>query len=203
MQFIRGNKAILEHQSNQLKLLIFEGGAERSYVRFIGEAILVSYHEAIGPDRNGNQRKVIVFELELSPPDSFESQAPTDEDIKNLKHLSLGDLRKLALASSRVVAGSSQRTAQTYRRSEAIKLYVRMRAKGICELCKTPAPFMTKKGEPYLEPHHTTRLADGGPDHPRYVGAICPTCHRRIHSGADGEAFNHRLSTYLETIEPR
>ena len=50
-----------------------------------------------------------------------------------------------------------------------------------------------RDGTPYLEPHHTTRLADEGLDHPATVGAICPTCHRRIHSGADGAAWNERL----------
>jgi len=200
MKFVRGNRAILEHESKKVSLLLFEG-AEKSFVRYIGEALLVGHHETIGPDKNGNNRKIIVFELELRPSHSVEAELAVDADVKNLKRKDMSELRMLAMMRSTTQATSEQRIAQTYRRSEAIKLYVRKRANGFCEACKAPAPFLTKKGEPYLEPHHTTRLADGGPDHPRYVAAICPTCHRRIHSGADGEEFNQGLRTYLEGIE--
>jgi hypothetical protein len=48
-----------------------------------------------------------------------------------------------------------------------------------------PAGALTEG--PNLEPHHIRRLADGGPDHPRWVAALCPTCHRRVHHGVDGK----------------
>lgn len=38
----------------------------------------------------------------------------------------------------------------------------------------------------YVEPHHTRRLTDGGPDDFHHVIALCPTCHRRVHYGTDG-----------------
>lgn len=47
---------------------------------------------------------------------------------------------------------------------------------------------------PYLELHHIKRLADDGLDHPDWVAAICPNCHRRIHSGMDGPEWNARLA---------
>ncbi|UXZ47919.1 HNH endonuclease [Pseudomonas soli] len=76
-----------------------------------------------------------------------------------------------------------------------------MRAKGLCESCDKPAPFIKKDGTPYLEPHHVNRLSDGGLDHPRYVGAVCPSCHREIHSGVHGMSLNERLKRRLEAIE--
>ena len=76
-----------------------------------------------------------------------------------------------------------------------------MRAEGECESCEKPAPFMKKDGTPYLEPHHVNRLSDGGLDHPRYVGAVCPSCHREIHSGVHGALVNERLKQRLEAIE--
>jgi 5-methylcytosine-specific restriction protein A len=88
-----------------------------------------------------------------------------------------------------------------HRQSEAVKLYVLRRAKGACEACKQPAPFNTVKGSPYLEPHHTRRVADGGPDHPRWVAGICPNCHRRVHHGHDGSDYNRDLAEYLGSIE--
>jgi hypothetical protein len=48
-------------------------------------------------------------------------------------------------------------------------------------------------------PHR--RVSDGGPDHPRWVGAICPTCHRNIHHGIDGLAINEKLMARLGEIE--
>lgn len=201
MQFVRGNKAIRDHRAEGFSLHLFEG-AEKTFVRYIGEAELVSYHEAIGPDINGDDRKVIVFELELRPAGTVDILPPMDDDgMKALNRMNQKDLRKAALSGSSQGVTPRQQTVLTFRRSEAIKLYVKKRANGVCEACGQPAPFTTKKGEPYLEPHHTTRLADGGPDHPRHVAAICPTCHRRIHSGVDGNELNAALESYLAGIE--
>jgi 5-methylcytosine-specific restriction enzyme A len=57
------------------------------------------------------------------------------------------------------------------------------------------------RGHPYLEPHHTRRLSDGGPDDYHHVIALCPTCHRRVHHGADGDAYNDDLKLRLSTLE--
>jgi 5-methylcytosine-specific restriction protein A len=88
-----------------------------------------------------------------------------------------------------------------YRRSRAVRRYVLLRAKGECEGCGQLAPFLRIDGSPYLEPHHIRRRSDAGPDHPRWVIALCPTCHRRVHYGADGEAYNEQLSKRLSVIE--
>jgi 5-methylcytosine-specific restriction protein A len=71
------------------------------------------------------------------------------------------------------------------------------RAAGTCESCGRQAPFSCFDGTPYLEPHHTTRLSDGGPDEPSSVGAICPNCHKEIHHGAGGDEKNRRLRRRL------
>ena len=56
-------------------------------------------------------------------------------------------------------------------------------------------------GSPYLEPHHIRRLADDGPDHPRWVAAVCPTCHRHIHHGAGGPEMNASLAEAVGRIK--
>ena len=61
--------------------------------------------------------------------------------------------------------------------------------------------FETVAGTPYLEPHHIDRLSDGGLDRPDVVGAICPTCHRRIHHGSDGKTLNDRLREAIASKE--
>ena len=57
-------------------------------------------------------------------------------------------------------------------------------------------------GHPYLEPHHTRRLSDGGPDDYHHVIALYPTCHRRVHHADDGESYNAELRIRLESLEP-
>jgi 5-methylcytosine-specific restriction protein A len=90
-----------------------------------------------------------------------------------------------------------------HRRSAAVRMYVLARADGTCESCNSPAPFCREDGTAYLEPHHTRRLSDGGPDHPRWVGAVCPNCHREIHHGAEGKEKNTRLQQDLAVPEGR
>jgi 5-methylcytosine-specific restriction protein A len=88
-----------------------------------------------------------------------------------------------------------------YHRSEAVKVYVQRRANEKCEGCGSPAPFTTAEGRPYLEPHHTRRLSDGGPDHPRWVVAVCPTCHRRAHYADDAKSYNAQLVAIAKKLE--
>jgi 5-methylcytosine-specific restriction endonuclease McrA len=114
-----------------------------------------------------------------------------DEDA--LAGANLGELRAVALLKAR--ANVPPRIARTLQRAraQAIRLYVLQRAGGFCEGCGSVAPFLTTMGQPYLEPHHTTRLADEGPDHPAHVIALCPNCHRRAHHAHDAAAFNRSL----------
>jgi len=88
-----------------------------------------------------------------------------------------------------------------YLRSAAVRRYVLARAGGICESCDEPAPFATLQGEPYLEPHHTRHLSDGGPDTSCCVGAVCPSCHREIHHGRHGHAKNEVLIEVIRQKE--
>ena len=53
---------------------------------------------------------------------------------------------------------------------------------GKCELCRQPAPFQKKNGEPYLETHHIIWLAKGGEDTVNNTVALCPNCHKKMHS---------------------
>jgi hypothetical protein len=73
-------------------------------------------------------------------------------------------------------------TIITYRRNADVIAEVLERANGLCELCKTPAPFIrTSNGTPYLEVHHQKRLADDGDDSVANAIALCPNCHRKSH----------------------
>jgi 5-methylcytosine-specific restriction protein A len=67
-------------------------------------------------------------------------------------------------------------------RSGLVAAIVKERAAGVCQLCNKPAPFYNKKGEPYLECHHIIWIAKGGPDEVDNAVALCPNCHRKMHS---------------------
>jgi hypothetical protein len=88
---------------------------------------------------------------------------------------------------------------KTYARNDAVKSWVLARAKGSCESCAEPAPFVSESGEPYLEVHHIKQLAHGGSDRVSNTVALCPNCHRQFHFGKYKEALRDKvLSTITE-----
>lgn len=72
-------------------------------------------------------------------------------------------------------------TKTTYSRNPHVAEYVKRRAGGRCDLCKTDAPFSDSHDQPYLECHHIVWLAHDGDDSIDNTVALCPNCHRRMH----------------------
>lgn len=203
MEFVRANRALRDHHADGKSVHVFEAvGAGQ--VRYIGEGSYLGHHREARPDTDGEWRQAIVFVLQL---ESTPASTPTTCEpkagymAKEQVPRSLEALRRAALARTDSNATPTQQRRNIRARSEAVRAYVLRRAGGTCEGCGVAAPFMTTKGEPYLEPHHTTRLADGGPDHPAHVIALCPTCHRRVHYGHDGKDYNEALAERLSRIE--
>lgn len=206
MEWVRGNRAVRDHMQNGKILHLFTE-VKKGTVEYLGECVYTGHHRRTAPDRNGDSREAIVFELALEigddsgvVPQSLGGSVRGKRSTSRQR--SLSELRVAALESSSETASSAERKARIRGRSEAIKDYVLLRASGVCEGCGAPAPFIRKKdGDPYLEPHHILRLADGGPDHPRWVIALCPNCHRRVHSGVDGDQYNSDLDVKVAEIE--
>lgn len=124
-----------------------------------------------------------------------------DLDGRLLETASIDELRARAVAEARHKAPKTKSMITRHTRSSAVHRYILARAKGTCEGCRNPAPFNGVKKHPYLEPHHTIRLADDGPDHPWHVIALCPSCHSRVHHSYDGDKFNSILVQRLRRIE--
>ena len=74
-------------------------------------------------------------------------------------------------------------------RDPLVKAWVLNQANGICEGCGSPAPFINRFGEPYLEVHHMIPLAQQRPDTPENAVALCANCHRRCHYSQDRKEF--------------
>jgi len=204
MKMQRGNRAILEHEQNSRELLLFEE-VDRGLVRFVGRARYLGHHKQVAPDGKGEPRQAIVFELEIEEAAEGSPIGPEPvakkSKLSNLMSRSLEELRRLALQKAGAAASKQERRRNVRLRSLYVKAYVLKRAGGICEGCGSPAPFLRESGEPYLEPHHILRLADEGPDDPKWTAALCPNCHRRVHHGADGQDFNNQLATLTASIE--
>lgn len=104
------------------------------------------------------------------------------------------DERQKKISESSVLPRIKPVLIHVYERNPFVVAEVLARANGVCERCKTDAPFRRKKdGSPYLEVHHKTRLADGGEDTIDNAVALCPNCHRDLHFGEQNKAL-HRKS---------
>jgi 5-methylcytosine-specific restriction protein A len=171
-------------------------------VRFLGPFNCAGYEVQRAPDRLGAHRNAIVF---LLLPEGMEGVPNGDTPHSNVaaRAASLSELRREAMTAAKGVERTSANEARQsyYMRSDIIHRYVLRRATGNCECCGNEAPFVTLAGEPYLEPHHIRRLGDGGPDDPRFMGAVCPDCHAEIHYGRNGGTLNDGLQSRVDAIE--
>lgn len=201
MTLTRGNRALAEHAENGKAIYLFESLGKGNGNRYKGEFCCADILERIQPDVNGYDRTAFVFRLVPveNPEQLIEKHSQDEAELPR----SLAAAREAALAACKPVTDSLSQSAprKIYLRSRKVAHYVLMRADGTCESCEKPAPFKKKDGSHYLEPHHVNRLSDGGLDHPRYVAAVCPNCHREIHSGADGASLNERLKQRIYATE--
>lgn len=204
MRMVRGNRAILRHEEEGREIHLFESVSQG--VHYLGRAVYLSHSWVTALDLEGKPREAIVFKLAVEG-GSAGTPIPGEgvslsRDVERLWSKSLDELRKIALgAPISSSASAEERTRKVYRRNAGVKAYVLRRADGHCEGCKQPAPFRMADGKPYLEPHHIRRLADEGPDHPMWVAALCPNCHRRVHHGEDGTAFNEQIAQRIQDLE--
>ncbi|WP_454688318.1 HNH endonuclease [Achromobacter aloeverae] len=201
MTFSKGNLAIRDHSVTGRALHLFKSLGKGKGQKYLGEYVYQGYEIKTLPDRLNADREAIVFKLvpvELLA----QREAAPPQTVK--EEISLAEARANAIAAATMNGALTvrQQSRNIYDRSEDVRTYVLMRANGICELCECPAPFRRKDNSPYLEPHHITRVSDGGPDHPRYVAALCPACHREVHYGQYGQEKNAILRVRIGEKEP-
>lgn len=203
MQMTKGNLSIRTHEERGKRLHLFEY-VRSGVVRYVGEAQYLQHREEAAPDANGTPRIAFVFVLAIRGSNSgMPVNLSHAERHRNssLWNMSIEELRDRACQSNLNGVSSETRLRTVYERSLAVKVFVLRRANGVCEGCGEPAPFSRPDGTPYLEPHHIRRVSDEGPDHPRWVAAICPNCHRRVHHGEDGEQWNRRIAERVNRLE--
>ncbi len=187
-QNLKGNQNITLYDSdiNGIDVHFFEVLTNKIYT-YQGQVVLAGEPaQEFQDDEDGNNRKVWIFPLKRK--DNTIPVVPKEEldkafnkKIRKASILRMEELREKAKNRS-PKPGKRQTTATTYQRNEYVIMYVLRRANGICELCKGDAPFKKKNGNHYLEVHHIVRLADDGDDTIENAVALCPNCHRKMHS---------------------
>ena len=184
-----GNKALLSANQNKTKIYLFDKVSTNKYY-YRGEVYISSAIKTEKEyDKKGNLRTVIKFPLKLVDENTELLYTEEDHEIiqkekeKKIKELSLEELHNLARNKKRQVVKKIVEVNYA-ERDPIISKYTKSRAHGKCDLCEQNAPFETKDG-PYLECHHVITIAEGGPDVIYNTVALCPNCHRKIHSLKD------------------
>lgn len=107
-----------------------------------------------------------------------------EEKVKHSQKLSKLE-RSERLKKTNKTPETIQITQRVFKRNPDVIAEVLDRANGICEVCRTQAPFIrASDGTPYLEVHHKKLLAQGGDDTVDNAIAVCPNCHRKAHYGS-------------------
>jgi 5-methylcytosine-specific restriction protein A len=100
-----------------------------------------------------------------------------------------------------LVPAKVQGTASGFKRDDAVREFVRARAKGFCEYCNAPG-FLLPDGKRYIETHHIIWLSEGGPDTVSNVIALCANHHREVHFGQERKAMEEKMLEKLTLLAP-
>ena len=180
------NKTLNESTTNGVNLYLFEQFVPKEY-HFRGRVKLESkpyIEEQI--DFKLNKRKVWMFPLKVIDYDFLHI---SKNDIDKIQSLKENNVKKLSKSIIKSIAEGytpkkNKRKVSSYQsdRNPIVNKYAKKRANGICQLCDQLAPFTDKNKEPFLEVHHVEFLRDNGKDSWDNVVALCPNCHRKVHS---------------------
>ena len=121
----RGNLAIASHAADGKSLLLFR--KTKDGLRFLAEMVYEKHHVERAPDRDGNQRNAIVFELR--PLSAINEMSEEDVDNEPLK--ALGELRRLAKAAAGIYPPTAAADVRSIyqRRSQLIDATLYLRGK--------------------------------------------------------------------------
>jgi hypothetical protein len=172
--------------------LIFDGASYALTQKAIDMFILEDPSCEADADFDPNNPNESVWPFFTEHPNEPWIPGVSAEPIREVLIAPLGELKPRELQNVSI---------KTYARSEAVKYWVLARAKGSCESCSEPAPFLNESGEPYLEVHHIKQLAHGGSDRVSNTVALCPNCHRQFHFGIDKDALKEKMLAVITELQ--
>lgn len=173
-------------------------GSHAKMYRYEGAFVVCSWEYEEEPSGPRRGERVIRFDLRpaLAPAVLAVLSGPPEPTS-----MSFTELRRRVQEEGRGAALRTITLAEYIARSERVRQYALIRASGNCELCGAVAPFRVLGGAAFLEVHHLFRLADGGPDEPGNVAALCPNCHRAVHLALDARDRNDLLIGLVQRKE--
>ena len=181
------NKTLNESQINGIGVHLFEVFRDGAYT-YQGQVELANdpYQEK-QLDSKEQIRDVWIFPVRLK----FGGSLTTipNEDYQRVQRSRQRKISKLSdnelkarLSKKSAKPNKRMTTSPIYSRDQNVVVAALRRAKGDCQLCDQPAPFQKKNKEPFLEVHHVVWIAKGGDDKLYNTVALCPNCHRKMHS---------------------
>ena len=192
-QVLQGNQngTLFDSPRNGVEVHLFEVLNAREYTyRGVVELTHEPYQED-QPDESGAMRKVWIFPVTPIAGAPIISSATVEKkkaaDLAKAERMRDADLEDMAKKKSTEKPGNRKVVYTESVRDPYIAEFAKRRAKGVCQLCKQPAPFKDKKGRPYLECHHIVWLSKGGADSVENTVALCPNCHKKMHMVNDEE----------------
>lgn len=195
------NKTLLNHLRLNVSLFLFEKFKSDRYMYQDEVSLSSKPYQMVQLGGDKKPRKVWIFPLKLKG----EKQFPISKGLiiknrekKEKRAANLSDEELYRRAKNNSGEPSTRETISTvFERDPYIVELCLRRAGGVCELCSQPAPFKKKNGEPYLECHHIEWLSEGGPDTIENTVALCPNCHRKMHSRNDKKDRDFLLLTAI------
>jgi 5-methylcytosine-specific restriction enzyme A len=181
------NKVLLESNKTNTELFLFKRIYDKHTYVYEGKVELSGAPiQEEQDDIDGIKRKVWVFHLKMISDETI----PLTSEVNFLKEQDRS-LEKAAKSTDEELLqrlNKSSSTVETkkvisviYPRNADVVIYTLRRAKGFCQLCRNPAPFIKKDGTQYLETHHIQWLSKEGSDTIQNTVALCPNCHKKMH----------------------
>jgi 5-methylcytosine-specific restriction enzyme A len=118
------------------------------------------------------------------------ARSPLEEEYRRLCGIGVG-------TGDRGTRFGQPRISVDILRLESARRAVLLRSEGHCEnpRCTGEAQDITDAGRPILDVDHIQDLAQGGPDHPEQMIALCPNCHAIKTRGRTRDQLRHELLT--------
>lgn len=186
------NRTLRNHKKEEVSVFLFEKLGVNQYVYHGKVQLCGEPYQEKQTDKEDKLRSVWVFPLKSINGEHFPIPAKDilqRREEKEKKATKISDEKlseKLSIEKENNPSGrpsSRLSTTTVYDRNPYVVEHCNRRANGICELCSKPAPFKKKKsGAPFLECHHIIWLSKGGTDTTDNAVALCPNCHRKMHS---------------------
>ena len=131
MEFVRGNKAIRDHQIEGYSLHLFKSvPEEKGFVEYIGQFVCVGYEIKEGYDREGKKRKAIIFKL--MPYEEYiefadqgvQNNHEFSETSEDFKEMDFKKIRELAYGKANINPEKRSTKREYIKRSKIIREYV-------------------------------------------------------------------------------